>query len=350
MMRFVRLTVVDLALAALGCWSLWAQLVYRSPSRVLGVGLALLVLALTAGTLVLWLRGALHLLGTNWRKRRPFAFVAHACALGVLGFCFYSLFLFTNGKFDLSEPVPHATEIIRMGMDESALGVALPIVWADVRSWRTSGEVERLLLSPEEQQRLWGGQAVVVSVRQGFYGVPWVSRVEADMEKHSRAVLVALPNASQIRKDLAAFYTRVGRFSDAAATAREYVERFPEDRAFPVWIARLLTSHDRFADVITVLTPVAPRHEDADVYMLLGYSMAMHGKRPEGLAYLERARKMQPDNWWPHYALGWAYGAGGDYRRAVTSFEKAVALRRGLADAERELRRLRPLVAGAPTS
>jgi hypothetical protein len=53
MMRFVRLTVVDLALAALGCWSLWAQLVYRSPSRVLGVGLALLVLALTAGTLVL---------------------------------------------------------------------------------------------------------------------------------------------------------------------------------------------------------------------------------------------------------------------------------------------------------
>jgi Flp pilus assembly protein TadD len=163
-------------------------------------------------------------------------------------------------------------------------------------------------------------------------------------------VLAVLPNAAQVRKDLVAFYTRVGRFTDAAAAAREYVDRFPEDRAFPVSIAQLLTSRDRFADVITVLTPVAPRHDDAKVYMLLGYAQAMHGQRAEGLGYLERARKMQPDDWWPHYALGWAYGAGGDYRRAVASFEKAVGLRRGLADAERELRRLRPLVAGAPTS
>jgi len=71
-------------------------------------------------------------------------------------------------------------------------------------------------------------------------------------------------------------------------------------------------------------------------------------RRGEGLAYLERARQMQPRNWWPHYALGWAYAAGGDYSRAVPSFERAVALKPNLGDAARELQRLRPLAASAP--
>ena len=35
--------------------------------------------------------------------------------------------------------------------------------------------------------------------------------------------------------------------------------------------------------------------EDAEAYMLLGYALAMQGqRRADGLAYLERARTMQP--------------------------------------------------------
>jgi Flp pilus assembly protein TadD len=63
-----------------------------------------------------------------------------------------------------------------------------------------------------------------------------------------------------------------------------------------VGIAQLLTSRDRFADVVTVLADVAPRRDDAEVYMLLGYSLGMQGRRAEGLALLERARDMQPTN------------------------------------------------------
>jgi Flp pilus assembly protein TadD len=222
-------------------------------------------------------------------------------------------------------------------------------VWADVRSWRRPGEVERILLRPDERARLWGGQAVVISVRPGFYGVAWVSRIEADVEKSSREVLAELPEASQIRKDLAEFYVRLGRYTEAAMATRDYVRRFPDDRDFPVRIAKLLTSRDRFADVVTVLADVAPRREDADVYTLLGYSLGMQGRQAEGLVLLERARTMQPKNWWPHYALGWVYGGAGDYARAMASFQKAVELRPGLYNAEREIQRLRPLAARAPT-
>jgi tetratricopeptide (TPR) repeat protein len=186
-------------------------------------------------------------------------------------------------------------------------------------------------------------------VRNGFYGRPWVSAIDADVEIHSRAVLALVPGAAQVRKDLAWFQARSRRFADAAATTRDYARDFPEDKDFPLAMAKLLTTRDRFQDVVTVLADIVPRREDAEAYMLLGYALAMQGRqRADGLAYLERARALQPRNWWPHYALGWAYAAGGDYRRAVPAFEQAVALRHGLSDAERELQRLRPLAAGTP--
>jgi hypothetical protein len=268
-----------------------------------------------------------------------------ACALTTLTFAFYGLFLFTNGKFDVADPVHHPTDVVRIGMDETELGMRVPFVWADVRSWRRPGEVERILLRSSERERLWAGQPVMVSVRPGFYGVPWVSRIEADLERRSQVVLGMFPGAGQVRKDLADFYLRLGRYTDAAVTTRDYAQRFPYDQNFPVSVAKRLTSRQRFTDVVTVLAEVAPRREDANVYMLLGYALGMQGRRSEGLALLEKARAMQPTDWWPHYALGWVYAGDAQYAAAVASFEKAVVLRPGLYDAQRELQRLRPLVA-----
>jgi tetratricopeptide (TPR) repeat protein len=345
--QMTRLTLVHVVLGALGCWSLWAQLVYRTPSRSLSVVLAGLAAATTGLTLAFWLYAVWSGLGASARQLTPIAIAQRLGALIVLGFTFYGLFLFTNGRFDAAAPTHHAAQIAHIGLDETDLGDVMPVAWVDIKSWRRPGELERILLRPDERERLWGGQAVVVSVRPGFYGVPWVSRIEADVETRSRGVLAALPEAAQIRKDLAEFYLRLGRFTEAAMTAREYARRVPGDRDFPVRIAKLLTSRDRFADVIIVLADVAPRREDSDVDMLLGYALAMQGRRPEGVALLERARAAQPRNWWPHYALGWAYSGGGDYPRAVASFQRALQLRPGLSDAERELQRLRPLAARA---
>jgi len=343
--RLVRAVLIDVALAALGGWAVWAQAIYRAPSAYLTVVLAAVTVAMTAATVVFWLYAAFSGAGATRAQRRPLVILSHACALLVVGVCFYSLFLFANGKFDLSDPVPHATEIVSIGMEEPTLGVTIPFAWAEIRSWRQPGATERVLLRWDERQRLWGGQPVVVSVRSGYYGRPWVSAIDPDVERQSRALLAIAPAAAQIRKDLAWFYARTGRLSDAATTTRDYARDFPDDRDFPIAMAQLLTTRDRFADVITTLAEVTPRREDAEAYMLFGYALAMQGaRRAEGLTYLERARAMQPRSWWPHYALGWAYAAGGDYARAVPSFERAVAMRHGLADAERELQRLRPLV------
>jgi tetratricopeptide (TPR) repeat protein len=347
--RVLRVTLVYVALGALGCWSIWAQLAYRTPSRWIGVLLSGLAVASTGLTFAFGLRALFGRVGAKARRWSPVAVASRVCALAILGFGFYGVFLFTNGTLDAAEPTHHPTEIVRIGLDETEVSVRVPVVWADLRSWRRPGELERILVHPDERERLWSGQAVMVSVRRGFYGVPWVVRIQPDLEKLSREVLAALPDAGQVRKDLAGFYIRLGRFTEAAMTAREYARRFPDDREFPVQIARLLTSRDRFADVVVVLADVEPRREDADVAMLFGYALAMQGRLPEGLGHLERARAMQPRHWWPHYALGRAYASAGDYARAVASFQRAVELRPGLHDAERELQRLRPLAAKKST-
>lgn len=348
LVRMVRLTVVHLALGAIGIWSVWAQLVYRVPSRYGTVALAGLAIVGTGATLALWLRTTVRGVGASPRPLTPIAVVHGLCALATLGCGFYGLFLFVNGTFDVADAAHYPTEIVRIGMDETELGVRVPFAWADVRSWRRPGEIERVLVRPDERERLWRGQAVMVSVRPGFHGVPWVSRIETDVEKRSREVLAVLPDAARVHKELAGFYGRLGRHAEAAIVTREYARRFPDDQEFPVRMARLLTSRHRFEDVVTVLADMAPRRDDAEVSMLLGHALCMRGRRSEGVPLLERARAMRPRNWWPHYALGWAYAGGGDHARAVASFQKAVELRPGLPDAERELQRLRPLAARAP--
>lgn len=346
--RLVHVTVVDLALAGLAAWSVWAQLVYRAPSRYVTVLLAGLGVVSTGLAVAFWLHAMVRGLGPRDKLLSPIAIGYRLCALAVLGSCFYGLFLLSNGRFDMSDAAHYPTRIERIGLDETEIGIRVPVVWADVRSWRRPGQLERILVRPEERERLWSGQAVVVSVRAGFHGVPWISRIEGDVEKQSREILALAPDAARTRKDLAEFYVRLGRFPEAAIAAREYAERFPDDREFPVRIARMLTARQRSADVVMLLADIALRQDDADVHMLLGHALAMQGRRPEGVAHLERARAMQPKNWWPYYALGWAYAGDSDYPRAVAAFQKALELRPGLPDVERELQRLRPLAARAP--
>jgi hypothetical protein len=347
LLRVARLTLVDLALVGLAGWSMAAQLAYRVPSRYLTVLTAVVATAALGLLLALWLHAMVRGVEVRDRRLSPLALGHRLCAVVVLLSTFHGLFLVSNGTFDLGEATHHSTEIVRIGLDETALGLRLPVVWADVRSWRRPGELERMLLRPEERARLWGGQAVVVSVRSGFHGVPWIVRVEGDVEKQSREILAVAPEAARIRRDLADFYAGLGRFTEAALTTREYARRFPDDRRFPVRIARWLSARERLADVVIALEDVAPRREDPEVYVLLGHALTAQGRRAEGIALLERARGLQPRDWRPHYALGWAYAGGGDYARAVRMFQKAIELRPGLADAERELRRLRPLATRA---
>src|SRR5262249_9708409 len=99
----LRVTVVHLVLLALGGWSVWAQFVYRTPSRYLALVLVGAAAASTGLTLVFWLHTLLRGAGARDEQLSLLAVGQKICALTTLGFCFYSLFLFTNAKFDLAD-------------------------------------------------------------------------------------------------------------------------------------------------------------------------------------------------------------------------------------------------------
>jgi Flp pilus assembly protein TadD len=340
----LRSAAVHLGLAVLGGWALWAQFFYRTPQAFLPLLLTVLTLAATALTLTLWVLEAFRALGVEPRHERLVVWSDRTCAVAIIGFALWGLVLFANGKLDRSEPTPRATQIVAIAAEESTLGTTFPFTWVVLRGWQTPARDVRLLVRSDERWRLWGGQPVIVLVRRGFFGLSWVSAIEPDAERQSREVLKVVPDAAEVWKQLVMFHVRLGRFEDARRAASEYAAHFPDDPEFPVQVASILISRDRFADVTALLGPVAEKHQHAAVFMYLGYALGMQGRGPAGVEYLQRARELEPDNWWPHYGLGWVLAARGDMAGAVRSFERALDLRPGLADVEQELRRIRPLV------
>jgi Flp pilus assembly protein TadD len=339
----LRSAAVHLGLAGLGGWALWAQFSYRPPQTFLPLLLTVLTLACTGLTLTLWILEVSRALGVEPRHERLVLWSDRTCAVAIVGFALWGLFLVANAVFDRSDPTPRATQIVAIAAEESTLGTTLPLTWVVLRGWQTPASDVRLLVCPAERWRLWGGQPVIVLVRRGFFGLSWVSAIEPDAERQSREVLKAVPDAAEVWKQLVMFHLRLGRLGDARRAASEYVAHFPDDPEFPVHVASILISRDRFADVAALLTPVAQKHQHAAVFMYLGYALGMQGRGPAGVEYLQRARELEPDNWWPHYGLGWVLASRGDMAGAVRAFERALDLRPGLADVEQELRRIRPL-------
>jgi hypothetical protein len=70
LLRMLRVTLVHLTLGTLGSWSVWAQLVYRTPSRYVAVVLAGIAAATTGLTLAFWLYAMFRGVGAFVRSRR----------------------------------------------------------------------------------------------------------------------------------------------------------------------------------------------------------------------------------------------------------------------------------------
>jgi hypothetical protein len=344
-MRAIRVCIVHGALTGLLCWSLWAQLTYRLPGRLVPFVLPWIVAGLTLYEIAAWVN--FMLVERDPAAPRTFFKRMETITAGaVLLVAFYGLFLFANGKFDLSDPVMHVTEVVDVGEPENDLLPRLPYAWATLRSWRHAGGTERVFLRPEERRRTWGGQPVAVVTKRGYYNVTWVAAIEPDETRRTEGILKAAPMSRLIWQQRAEFFLRNREYDQARATTVEYVRRFPAEHEFPVRIAGLLTTVERPADVAAILTPVLKRHRRADVLALLGYAVSQVRRGPEGIALLREARALEPTNWWPVYALGWAYDYAGDYRSAINMFETALKMRPGLAQVEQELQRIRPLAAG----
>jgi tetratricopeptide (TPR) repeat protein len=332
----------SLAITALGGWGLWVQLTYRRPGTLLFL-LPWLSLGLTALSVVMLVNHVLRWAPRRDAARMLYERVEYWGSLTVLTFCCYGLFLFSNGLRDTSIPRSYRSEVLDIvnGELELNIGGSVPVSWAKLRSWSDPAKTMRILLWENERHRLWVGEAVIVKVREGALGLPWIFGIERDYEKYARDVLALTPTATAGWKALVGFYLQERRWAEAGQLTREYLKIYPEDYQFATISAGTLAQAGQVQEVIMILDPLADRHLDYWLYTTLGIALARVGPSERSVALLKDAIAMQPDSAWPYYLLAQVYEEWGRREEAIPVYEKVLQLEPEFQDARYRLNRIR---------
>ena len=98
-------------------------------------------------------------------KRVYFGFVPVPWLLAVL--------LFANGRFDTAPPTPQVTSVVGKFSMRGVLRNSRLVV----TSWRSGRRFERVPVERDDFNHFQRGDAVVVQVRDGLVGIPWVYAV-----------------------------------------------------------------------------------------------------------------------------------------------------------------------------
>jgi tetratricopeptide (TPR) repeat protein len=280
--------------------------------------------------------------------------------VAVIGvFALYGLVCYVNGALDRSAPVEVRTQVLQIGRAEAEFHGALPYAWTDFWSWRPDGRADRILLSAAERAALWPGQGVVMEIRSGALGIPWVARIKRDEEWQHRRVLAIAPTAAGARKALVDLYITQRRWPEAAATALEYQRHYPKDFEYLRGVASTLMFVGQDAAAVTLLEPFARNSGSPAALTMAGWALhraarqsgatppagsAQRGDADQsarGIAMLETSSRMDPGNLWTHYYLGYAYRDVGRLPEAVAAFQRVLDRVPAHADARRQISDLR---------
>src|SRR5437879_1051486 len=160
------------------------------------------------------------------RVQRAFRVVATS-AVALYGI--YATALSFNGSLDGPLAVEHRRELVAVTTVNTPLD--FPVSWIDLRA--ADGTLERITLIAGKDG-VWAGyvdpgQAVVVRVRAGFFGIPWIESVALDEERRTELLVEAAPSAAEPRRALVALRLRQGRAADAGTHTRGYPGQSPRD-------------------------------------------------------------------------------------------------------------------------
>jgi len=152
----------------------------------------------------------------------------------------YATALSFNGSLDGPLAVEHRRELVAVTTVNTPLD--FPVSWIDLRA--ADGTLERITLIAGKDG-VWAGyvdpgQAVVVRVRAGFFGIPWIESVALDEERRTELLVEAAPSAAEPRRALVALRLRQGRAADALTHTRAYLGYYPRDTAFARTVAETL--------------------------------------------------------------------------------------------------------------
>jgi hypothetical protein len=312
------------------------QMQYRVASFLLGILMALLSLA----TLSLYVIYFLRDITVNIDKRHPLIRIERAAGYLVRLFIYYSIFVYANGVLDTNIPKLYKTKILEIPRGEILLDVSLPVSWIDLRSWEKPDKTKRILMKTAEIGKFWAGEDVVISVHQGFFRVPWISKIRHDEEKYYQEILEQLPYASEVRKKLIYTYLNNSQLDKVVTETLTYLNYYPNDYDLTKSIAAELGQRRYHKGATDLLEHFWGKLEEYHFYNLFGWELTKAGELQRGIEILESSIEMDPDHFWAYYHLGYAYKKAGRFDRSMAMFRKVLEIRPVFPEIEQQIRLL----------
>ncbi|MFQ5579992.1 MAG: tetratricopeptide repeat protein [Nitrospiria bacterium] len=321
---------------ALCLWALSIQMKYRVSASILLLLIPWVGIALAASSLFLLIDGCFPTLLIDTPFKKTLHRMEKGTKLLIRILVYYSLFLLANGLLDIAPPVVRPAKIKSISAGEWNLDLPVPYQLATLALTDSEKKVH-FLLNSEERYRLWGGEAVVIVSHPGYFGIPWVSGIEKDLEIYSKKTLALTPTASEAWRNLIRFYIDHERWREAGSTANDYLEIYPNDDAFALNIAARLNVAGQYSDGIPILERIVERRPTYKAYQLLGYALSWGGNRERAAMFLEKSVSLNPAFWEAYYHLGYVYYDSGKLKKAEENFLKLLERRPHFPEIEKLL-------------
>jgi len=263
--------------------------------------------------------------------------------LGIGAFLLWTAAVLVNGALDRSPGEEQPSEVLSVatGAIDPGVGNLIPHAHVDLRSWRTGGGVERLVLSARERKRMWVGQPVNVIVRAGFLGIPWVAEVNLDEARHLRQVLAASPQAFHAMQRLIEIHIERRQWDEALELTRRYAAAYPDDVGVVEYVAGYLGVAGRYSDQVELVEVLVARSPDYKSLSMLGFALERSEDYQRAIEVLTRAVQLRPDGFLALHYLGEAYQALERREEAIAAYEAELRIRPQSLEVQRRVRALR---------
>jgi tetratricopeptide (TPR) repeat protein len=262
---------------------------------------------------------------------------------GILAFLVWTGIVLANGALDRSAGVEQPSEVLSVvtAAIDPGFGTLIPHAHVDLRSWRTGGGLERVVLSAQERPRMWVGQPVSISVRAGFLGIPWVAAVRLDEARHLRQVLAASPQAFHAMHRLIEIYVERRQWNEALELTRRLLAAYPDDVDIVEYVAGSLGVAGRYSDQVELIETLVARNADYTSLSMLGYALDRSENHERAIEVLKRAVALRPDDFLALHHLGEAYQALDRREEAIAAYEAELRIRPQSLEVRRRVRALR---------
>lgn len=331
----------SLALAAC-LLAIFAQSQFRVPSRFLFVLIPYVSAALAFLSVVMLINHMLRWVREDDPARTLFRIAERASGVLVRVYVVYSLLLFANAALDRTAAEPRAADVVEIAGDSLDLG-RVPFRWIALRPVDDPGRAERVILSPLDPP-LWPGQPVLLDVRPGFLRLPWIARISLDNIRYGQAILERNPTSAEGWKLLIVGYGLRHKVTETTNATVEYARLYPADYDYPQRIAMGLGMTGYCPEMYKVLEPFIPRRTDYEFYVFVGHALACMKRTSEALVFLEKAKALEPDNWWADYEIGYLHFDAQQFELA-RPFLARVQKTRSIASVARDLETIDKIIA-----